>query len=71
MSHEITPEMTAGFRFVADLIEENRRLKEEAYKRECWLRSAKLIAGYHSNVSFDVVWNDALDALLEKRQREL
>jgi len=35
-----------------------------------WLDDAKRAAGYHPNVSFDVVWADALAALKEKRDRE-
>ena len=33
-----------------------------------WLRRAKRDAGYDDSISFDVVWNDALKALLEQRK---
>lgn len=35
--------------------------------RANWLQDAKQAAGYHYNTSFDEVWADALQALLEKR----
>jgi hypothetical protein len=34
---------------------------------ERWSREAKEAAGYHHNVSFDVVWAEALASLIEKR----
>jgi hypothetical protein len=48
---------------MANLEKENERLRDECYKRQSWLDKAKSDAGYDRNVSFDVVWKDALQAL--------
>lgn len=42
----------------------NAELLDSASKRGNWFRQAKRAAGYHENVSFDVVWAAALSALL-------
>lgn len=55
---------------IADLVRETVRLKyfEDSVRlRDHWLDEAKAAAGYHRNVSFDVVWAAALAALNEKR----
>jgi len=42
--------------------------KEDATQRQAsWIRKAKAAAGYDNNISFDVVWDDALKALLDAR----
>lgn len=43
-------------------------LEDSRSRREDWLRKAKADAGYSATVSFDVVWAEALAALLEKRK---
>lgn len=41
----------------------NEQLREDAFRRSQWLRKAKEEAGYDDDVSFDVVWRDALAAI--------
>jgi len=43
--------------------------QEGSRARASWLKKAKQDAGYDPNVSFDVVWEEALAALKEKRSR--
>lgn len=43
--------------------------RNELESHRCWLREAKVAAGYDDNTSFDDVWAEALAALLEKRVR--
>jgi hypothetical protein len=42
------------------LEEENERMKDDAEKREHWLREAKREAGFHEHNSFDAVWDAVL-----------
>lgn len=46
-------------------------LKDSESRRNSWLYRAKIDAGYDDNVSFDVVWAEALAALLEKRKSRI
>ncbi len=39
-------------------------------RRDSWMRTAKQEAGYGNNTSFDVVWAEALAALLEVRKQK-
>ena len=58
---------------IAGLVREISRLQyfeESAAARRSWTDEAKRAAGYHTNVSFDDVWRDALAALLAKRDAE-
>lgn len=43
---------------------------EERDRYQRLLKQRKLDAGYDNSVSFDKVWDDALNALIEKRARE-
>lgn len=36
-------------------------LLDTQYRRDEWLRKAKAEAGYHNNVSFDIVWKEVLE----------
>jgi hypothetical protein len=45
-------------------------LKDSAAKRRDWLDRAKEAAGFHRNVSFDRVWEQALPLLLAARQQQ-
>lgn len=47
----------------------NAHLEKSASLTRSWLDEAKRAAGYSANVSFDVVWAEALAALLEKRSQ--
>jgi hypothetical protein len=42
-------------------------IREDVYRVDQCRAAQKTAAGYHRNVSFDVVWDEALAALLEKR----
>jgi hypothetical protein len=44
--------------------------RESASARDCWIRQAKVDAGYQQNTSFDVVWEHALAALKDKQASE-
>lgn len=48
-------------RMIGEFIREITWLKESEYKRKCWLEKAKKEAGYHSNISFDIVWEETLN----------
>lgn len=48
---------------IGRLYRENEYLKDAQIKRNEWLDKAKKEAGYSTNVSFDVVWEEALKAL--------
>lgn len=43
----------AAERNLAEEVESNRRMRQ-------WISSAKAEAGYHDNISFDVVWDETL-----------
>jgi hypothetical protein len=51
-------------RINGEMLRELGTLRASAARREQWLSSAKRAAGYHDNVSFDIVWADALRALI-------
>lgn len=57
----------AGLRYIGKLVERKDFLEDSEQKRAMWLRDAKEAAGYGNNVSFDVVWAEALAALNEKK----
>lgn len=42
-------------------------LREDVYRMDQCRARQKTEAGYHRNVSFDVVWDEALAAMIEKR----
>jgi len=48
-------------RMIGELIRERDWLKDSERKREEWLRKAKQEAGYHNNISFDIVWEETLN----------
>jgi hypothetical protein len=56
-----------GIDYVGALILEVEQHRENQAKRDYWLAKAKVDAGYSPGTSFDVVWDEALKALLEKR----
>jgi hypothetical protein len=45
----------------------NEWLRDIASRRDDWLRQAKKDAGFHDNISFDVVWEKALTAYLKHK----
>ena len=49
---------------IGQLTRERDFLQDSQTKRNEWLRQAKKEAGYPDAISFDVVWKDALTALL-------
>jgi hypothetical protein len=52
-----------------DRKDEVESLRYNIKKREEWLHDAKLDAGYDQNVSFDIVWADALKLLLHQKSK--
>lgn len=67
---EVTKERDEADRRAGAAERNLRYLQEDKYARTCWLDKAKRAAGYHTNVSFDVVWDAALKALLDSRKIE-
>lgn len=73
------PELSALSELLVERDEADRRagaaerrieaLEDAAFRRAKWLLQAKLDAGYPEEVSFDVVWDAALRALLDAAQR--
>jgi len=67
-TNKIAPEsandnnLAAAFKELGRLREENAKLKESESKTNYWLEEAKMRAGYDTNVSFDVVFNELLEA---------
>ena len=61
--------LRAGLRYGGKLQAERDDLRDSEYRRTQWLDNAKREAGYGTSISFDLVWEAALAALLEQRQR--
>lgn len=57
----------AGITYVGSLLKRLEYLEDSEFKRKCWTDDAKRAAGYSANVSFDVVWEAALKALLKEK----
>ena len=45
------------------------RLRGQIATTQDWMRKAKIDAGFHPNMSFDVVWESALKALKESQNK--
>lgn len=51
-------------------IKENAVLRDEAQRRQSWLRKAKKQAGFSDNISFDVVWAEVLEVYYDRHKPE-
>lgn len=55
--------VTPTIELLDKLMTENANLKDTVQRRNEWVIQAKRDAGYDRNISFDIVWADALKAL--------
>lgn len=76
-TNKIAPEsanddsIAEAFKELGRLRRENARLKEKQSKADFWLEEAKERAGYDTNTSFDIVFDELLEAANKCKEKDV